>query len=200
MRMNILFSFAGVALVSIIAFGLFTRCSQAQHLEENLKDRIYDYTVSDINGKSVSLSAYEGKVMLIVNVASKCGFTPQYEGLEMIYREYKQDGFVILGFPANNFLGQEPGTANEIKTFCSTTYNVTFPLFAKISVKGKDQAPLYTFLTAEQSNPTFKGAIGWNFTKFLVNRKGEIVARFEPKVEPTSDVMRRAIEDALSEE
>jgi glutathione peroxidase len=129
--------------------------------------------------------------VLIVNVASRCGFTPQYAGLEALYEKYKDRGFVILGFPANNFGGQEPGTNEEIKTFCSSKYNVTFPMYSKISVKGDDKAPLYQFLTATG------GEIQWNFTKFLVDKNGKVVARFEPKVTPESPEVAEAIEKAL---
>lgn len=143
------------------------------------------------------LANFQGKVMLIVNVASKCGFTPQYEGLEAVYEKYKDQGFVIVGFPANNFMAQEPGTNEEIKTFCSTKYNVKFPLYSKISVKGDDKAPLYQFLTDQAANPKTGGEIKWNFTKFLVDRNGKIVARFESPVKPESPEVTSAIEKAL---
>ncbi len=135
--------------------------------------------------------------MLIVNVASKCGFTPQYEGLEAVYEKYKDQGFVIVGFPANNFMAQEPGTNEEIKTFCSTKYNVKFPLYSKISVKGEDKAPLYQFLTDTSANPKTGGEIKWNFTKFLVDRNGKVIARFESPVKPDSPEVTAAIEKAL---
>jgi glutathione peroxidase len=158
---------------------------------------VLEYTLNSIDGQPAPLSAYKGKVVLIVNVASRCGFTPQYEGLEAIYRKYKDQGFVILGFPANNFGGQEPGTNDEIKTFCSSKYNVTFPMYAKISVKGDDKAPLYQFLTGKDTDPQFGGDIKWNFTKFLVDRNGKIVARFESPVKPESPEMTGAIEKTL---
>jgi glutathione peroxidase len=156
-----------------------------------------DFTVKDIDEKDVSLSDYKGKVVLIVNVASKCGFTPQYTALEATYRKYKDQGFVILGFPANNFMSQEPGTDAEIQQFCKRTYDVTFPMFSKISVKGDDQAPLYKFLTDKAANPATGGDIKWNFTKFLVGRDGKIVARFESPVKPESPEVVSAIEGAL---
>jgi glutathione peroxidase len=152
---------------------------------------VHEFTLNSIDGKPAPLSAYQGKVVLIVNVASRCGFTPQYAGLEALYEKYKDRGFVILGFPANNFGGQEPGTNEEIKTFCSSKYNVTFPMYSKISVKGEDKAPLYQFLTATG------GEIQWNFTKFLVDKNGKVVARFEPKVTPESPDVAGAIEKAL---
>jgi glutathione peroxidase len=158
---------------------------------------VLEYTLNSIDGQPAPLAQYKGKVMLIVNVASRCGYTPQYEGLEAIYRKYKDRGFVILGFPANNFGGQEPGTNEEIKTFCSSKYNVTFPMYAKISVKGEDQAPLYQFLTGKQTNPASGGEIKWNFTKFLVDRDGQVVARFESAVTPQSADVTSAIEKAL---
>ncbi|MEK6286415.1 MAG: glutathione peroxidase [Acidobacteriota bacterium] len=158
---------------------------------------IYDFSLKDIDHKEVSLSQYRGKVVMVVNVASRCGYTPQYEGLQKVYMKYKDRGFVILGFPANNFMSQEPGTDEEIKTFCSTKYSVTFPIFSKISVKGDDIHPLYKFLTGKETNPDFGGDIKWNFSKFLVDKSGKIIARFEPKVTPESDPVIQAIEKAL---
>ena len=145
---------------------------------------VYEFTLNSIDGAPLPLQKFEGKVMLIVNVASKCGFTPQYEGLEAAYEKYKDQGFVIVGFPANNFMAQEPGTNEEIKTFCSTKYNVKFPLYSKISVKGEDKAPLYQFLTDSNANPKTGGEIKWNFTKFLINREGVPVKRFGPSTSP----------------
>jgi glutathione peroxidase len=158
---------------------------------------VHEFTLNSIDGSPAPLSAYQGKVVLIVNVASRCGFTPQYAGLESLYEKYKDRGFAILGFPANNFGSQEPGTNEEIKTFCSSKYNVTFPMYSKISVKGDDQAPLYQFLTDKQANPATGGEIQWNFTKFLVDKNGKVVARFEPKVTPESPDVAAAIEKAL---
>jgi glutathione peroxidase-family protein len=160
---------------------------------------VYSFTVNDIDGHVVPLNRYKGKVVLIVNVASKCGFTPQYEGLEKIYLTYKDQGFEILGFPANNFLFQEPGTNAEIKQFCSTKYNVTFPMFAKISVKGSDIAPLYQYLTDKKTNPQFSGNITWNFNKFLVGPGGKILNRFDSRQKPDNPEVIRAIEAALKE-
>lgn len=158
---------------------------------------IYDFTLNSITGQPVSLSQYKGKVVLLVNVASRCGYTPQYKGLEALYKKYESKGFVILGFPANNFMGQEPGTNAEIQAFCTRTYNVTFPMFSKISVKGGDQAPLYQFLTDKKTDPEHSGDIGWNFTKFLVDRNGKITARFDSAVEPDSSEVISAIEATL---
>jgi glutathione peroxidase len=158
---------------------------------------VYDYSVKTIDGSPETLNTYKGKTVLIVNVASKCGYTPQYAGLQKLYAKYKDRGFVILGFPANNFGAQEPGTNAEIKTFCSRTYNVTFPMFSKISVKGDDKAPLYQYLTEKSPNAATHGDIQWNFTKFLIGKDGKVVARFEPDVTPESAEMEKAIETAL---
>ncbi|HVF92505.1 MAG TPA: glutathione peroxidase [Blastocatellia bacterium] len=160
---------------------------------------VYDFAIKDINGKDVKLKHYRGKVVMLVNVASKCGYTPQYEGLQKIYAKYQAQGFVVLGIPANNFGGQEPGTNEEIKTFCSTKYNVTFPMFSKVSVKGDDIAPLYKFLTDKQTNPEFGGDITWNFNKFLVDRNGKIIARFTSKDAPESEKVIQTLEAALKQ-
>jgi glutathione peroxidase len=153
---------------------------------------VYEFTMNSIDGKPVPLAGFKGRVTLVVNVASRCGYTPQYAALEAVYEKYKGRGFVIAGFPANNFGGQEPGTNEEIKQFCSAKYNVTFPMFAKISVKGVDQDPLYKFLTHANG-----GEIQWNFTKFLVDRNGNVIERFESAVTPDSPEMISAIEKAL---
>lgn len=158
---------------------------------------VYDFTMPSIDGQETPLASYKGKVALVVNVASRCGYTPQYTALESVYEKYKGDGLVILGFPANNFMGQEPGSNQEIKTFCTRTYHVSFPMFSKISVKGADKAPLYQYLTSKADNPQTGGEIKWNFTKFLVGRDGTIVARFEPAVTPDSPEVAAAIEKAL---
>lgn len=158
---------------------------------------VYDYTMNSIDGKPTPLSSFKGQVVLLVNVASRCGYTPQYKGLESTYEKYKGQGLVVVGFPANNFMGQEPGTNEEIKTFCHSKYNVTFPMMSKVSVKGDDTTPLYKFLTDKSTNPQFGGDIKWNFTKFLVGRDGTVLARFEPNVEPTDPAVTAAIEKAL---
>jgi glutathione peroxidase len=157
---------------------------------------LYGFTLNSIDGKPAPLAEYKGKVLLIVNVASRCGFTPQYTALEALYEKYKDQGLVILGFPANNFGAQEPGTNEEIKTFCTRKYNVTFPMYAKISVKGSDKAPLYSYLT-EETKPGISGDIKWNFTKFLVDRNGNVVQRFEPEVTPDSKEITEAVEKQL---
>jgi glutathione peroxidase len=159
---------------------------------------VYDFTLNSIDGQPAPLAAYKGKVVLLVNVASRCGYTPQYAALESIYEKYKDRGFVIVGIPANNFGGQEPGTNQEIKTFCSSKYNVTFPMMAKVSVKGEDTTPLYQYLTDKAANPQTGGEIKWNFTKFLVGPDGRVIARFEPEVTPDAPQVASAIEKALS--
>ncbi len=160
---------------------------------------LYNFKMKDIDGNDVKLKKYKGEVLLIVNTASKCGYTPQYEGLQATFDKYKAQGFKVLGFPANNFGGQEPGTEAEIKEFCTSKYKVTFPMFAKISVKGDDQDPLYKFLTSKETNPDFAGDITWNFNKFLVDRNGKVVARFSSKDKPDSEAVTSAIEKYLKE-
>jgi glutathione peroxidase-family protein len=157
-----------------------------------------DFAVKDIDGKDVNLSDYRGKVVMIVNVASKCGFTPQYTALEAMYKKYADQGFVIIGFPANNFHSQEPGTDADIKAFCTSKYEVTFPMMSKISVKGADKAPLYKFLTEPVSAGDFTGEIGWNFTKFIVDRNGNVIARFASATKPTDEKLVGIVEKALA--
>jgi len=147
---------------------------------------IYDFSVKDIHGKSVSLDRYKGKVLLIVNTASKCGFTPQYKGLEALWQKYRGRGLEVLGFPCNQFGAQEPGTEDEIASFCEVNYGVTFPLFAKVDVNGDGTAPLFKHLKAAKPGLLGTEAIKWNFTKFLVDRSGEVVARFAPNDEPAT--------------
>ena len=159
---------------------------------------VYDFTLNSIDGQPAPLAAYKGKVVLLVNVASKCGFTPQYSALESTYEKYKDRGFVIVGVPANNFGAQEPGSNQEIKTFCSSKYHVTFPMMAKVSVKGDDITPLYQFLTDKSSNPQSGGEIKWNFTKFLIGPDGRVITRFEPEITPDSPQVTSAIEEALA--
>ena len=158
---------------------------------------IYDFTVKDIDGRDVSLADYRGKVLLVVNVASKCGFTKQYAGLEKLYKAQADKGLVVLGFPANNFMGQEPGTEAEIKSFCTLTYGVTFPMFAKISVKGKDIHPLYANLTDKKRHPEAGGAISWNFNKFLIGRDGAVLAHYGSRTAPEDQELIAAVEQAL---
>ena len=153
---------------------------------------VYSYSLKSIDGQPVSLKSYHGKVLLLVNVASKCGYTPQYAGLESLYEKYKNRGLVIVGIPANNFAQQEPGTNDEIKKFCHNRYNVSFPMMAKVSVVGEDKTPLYAFLTDKSVNPQIGGEIKWNFTKFLVDSQGRVRKRYAPTAKPSS------IENAIS--
>lgn len=154
---------------------------------------VYDFDVKRLNGEATDLSDYRGKVLLIVNVASKCGFTPQYKGLEALYRRYRDAGFEILGFPCNQFAGQEPGDADEIATFCSTTYDITFPLFEKIDVNGANAHPLYKWMKGRKPGLAGSRSIKWNFTKFLIDRDGQVVARFGPQETPAA-IERRVAE------
>lgn len=160
---------------------------------------IYDFTLNSIDGQPAPLSSYKGKVVMLVNVASRCGFTPQYTALEATYEKFKDRGLVIIGVPANNFGSQEPGSNQEIKTFCSSKYHVTFPMMSKVSVKGDDRTPLYTYLTDKSTNPQTAGDIKWNFTKFLVDRNGNVVQRFESAVTPDSKEVVSAVEKQVSQ-
>ena len=159
-------------------------------------DSLYDIPLKDIDGNATSLKPYKGQVVLIVNVASHCGFTPQYAALEALYQKYKNQGLVICGFPCNQFGGQEPGTDTEIKQFCTAKYDVTFPMFDKLEVNGDNRHPLYVLLAGKDS--PFPGDIRWNFTKFVIGRDGKILNRFDSKVKPDSDEVTTAIETALA--
>jgi glutathione peroxidase len=159
---------------------------------------VHDFTAKTIDGAERALSDYRGKVLLVVNVASRCGLTPQYEKLEALYRRYEGRGLVVLGFPCNQFGAQEPGTEAEIKTFCSTKYDVTFPMFAKLDVNGASAHPLYAFLTSQPTQPEGPGKISWNFGKFLVGKDGGVIARWAPTEDPTSPAVTSAIESALA--
>lgn len=181
-------------MLLVLALGAGT--STAQQTEPAMTN-LYQFTMRDIDGKDVNLGTYKGKVLLVVNVASKCGFTKQYAGLQQLYTRFADRGFIILGFPANNFLGQEPGTEPEIKQFCTLRFGVTFPLFAKISVKGRDKHPLYGLLTSKATNPDFGGEISWNFNKFLIGRDGRILNRFGSMTAPDDAALIAAIEAAL---
>lgn len=188
-----------IVLILPLVF-LIAACSyfkKEQKAEETVTQKsVYNFVVKDIDGNEVKLDKFQGQVLLIVNTASKCGFTPQYEELQNIYERYKEQGFTVLGFPSNDFK-QEPEANYEIKAFCESEYGITFPMFSKISVTGEDKAPLFEFLT--ETNPKFSGEITWNFTKFLIDRNGNIVARFEPKVEPKSSEIITEIEKTLGQ-
>ena len=159
---------------------------------------LHDFTVKTIDGQTKSLREFAGKTVLVVNVASKCGLTPHYAGLEELHRKLGSRGFAVLGFPCNDFGAQEPGTESEIKTFCESRYDVTFPLFAKLHVKGAERAPLYEFLTSQKTGPDGPGDIQWNFAKFVVDGEGKVRARFAPTVEPSNPELVNAVESALS--
>lgn len=159
---------------------------------------VLGFTMQDIDGKDVDLAQYKGQVVMIVNVASKCGYTPQYAGLEKLYKEKAGKGFVILGFPANDFGEQEPGTNSDIKTFCSTKYNVTFPMFAKISVRGSEQHPLFKKISSQPKPLGGEGVPGWNFTKFLVDRDGNVVAKFDSKIKPDDPSLVKKVDELLA--
>lgn len=189
--------FAAALAVSLLVFiGLSS--ALAHRPKEKPVASLYDFTVKNIDGSDVKLDTYRGRVLLLVNVASHCGYTPQYDGLERVYKKYHGQGLDVLAFPANNFGAQEPGTNAEIKEFCTLKYNVTFPMFAKISVLGDDQHPLYGYLTAKETDPQFAGPITWNFNKFLIGRDGKIIARFDSKDEPESEKVTQALKSALS--
>ena len=187
-----------LSAIKVFFFLVFIISVSGYNNGDKMSNIISDITVKDMNGKDIQLSEYKGKVLLIVNVASECGFTPQYEGLEKIYEKYNAKGFEILAFPCNQFGGQEPGTNEEIKNFCSSKYGVTFKLFDKIEVNGKNRSRLYAKLT-ENTN-TEQGDIKWNFEKFLISKDGEIVARFRSAVRPESKEITDALERELAKQ
>ena len=195
-----LFAFAAAAGVAAVALAKpgDTKDVIKEPTKMAAKGSPLDFKMKTIDGKEQDLSQYKGKVVLMVNVASKCGLTPQYTALESTYEKYKDQGFVIVGFPANNFGSQEPGTNEEIKQFCTSKYDVQFPMMSKISVKGDDKHPLYKFLTEGKAGDDFAGDIEWNFAKFLVDRNGNVMARFASKTTPDSPQVTGAIEKALA--
>jgi len=195
--MNILLSksFRKIFLYTGIIMFIFFKTQPAP---ANLPKSIFEISVNDIDGKPVLLERYKKNVILIVNTASKCGFTGQYDDLQKLYDKYKDQGLIILGFPSNDFMGQEPGSNTEIAEFCRLTYGVSFPMFEKITVKnGKNQHPLYAYLTTKDTNPGFHGKISWNFNKFLISKDGSVINRFSSKVQPLSPEVIQAVESAL---
>jgi len=164
---------------------------------EDKKVTALDRKMTGIDGKDVDLTAYKGKVVVIVNVASKCGYTPQYEGLQKLHETYEKDGLVVIGVPANDFGKQEPGSDDEIAKFCKTNYKVSFPMLSKVVVKGEGKCPLYKFLTEKETNPKFEGEVKWNFEKFLIARDGTVVGRYKSGVEPMSDELTKAVKTEL---
>lgn len=183
-------------LISLLGVCFLIPLLSAKEKDKSMEPKFYTFTMKTIDGKDRPLSDYKGKVIMVVNVASFCGNTPQYEQLEAIYKKYKDRGFVILGFPANNFAHQEPGSDSEIKTFCEKNYGVTFDMFSKISVKGNDIHPLYKYLTTQTD---YKGDIDWNFAKYLVDRHGNVVARYKAGMKPDEQVIISKINELLDE-
>lgn len=181
-----------IALLGSLSFFSFSK-KQNSIADFDAPQTVYDFTVKDIIGNKVALSKYKGKVLLIVNVASKCSNTKQYEDLQALYEEYADSDFVILGFPSNNFMSQEPGTDEEIKEFCTSKYGVTFPMFSKISVKGNDMHPLYKYLTSKSENGKIEAPIQWNFQKFLIGKDGKVIGSFKPTDRVKDAEIKKAI-------
>jgi glutathione peroxidase len=195
LRIGIAVAVVGVAVAAYFAYRILGPGPAAANPAPP-DSRFYDFKMKDIDGKDVSMDSFRGNVVMVVNTASRCGFTPQYEGLQAIFEKYKDRGFKVLGFPANNFMGQEPGSNEEIKDFCTRQFKVSFPMFSKISVKGEDQHPLYNFLTTQSP---FPGAVSWNFNKFLIDREGNVVARFGSGDKPGDKKVVAAVVKALGE-
>jgi len=193
MKMTLILIIATLSIL-LVASLLVGRAFSANMTRATTEDgrSIYDLELASLAGETVDMTVYRGTVTLVVNTASKCGLTPQYEGLEALHRELSPQGFAVLGFPANDFLGQEPGSADEIARFCRKTYDVTFPLFAKSTVKGEDRSEVFRILAAELEEPT------WNFTKYVVGKDGRVIARFGPRTKPDSPRLRDTIERALA--
>jgi glutathione peroxidase len=180
-----------------VALGGLTWTSDAREQGDKKVPAVLNFKMTGLDGKEVDLAQFQGKVVLIVNVASKCGYTPQYKDLQAIYSKHSKDGLVILGVPCNQFGKQEPGTEKQIAEFCASEYGVTFPMLAKVDVNGDNACPLYKFLTSKDTDPKFAGKIGWNFEKFLISRNGEIVARFASNVDPAGEKFQKAITEEL---
>ncbi|MEM6260002.1 MAG: glutathione peroxidase [Planctomycetota bacterium] len=199
---NLLLFIAAVSVCLGTGHRLSEQANASDNKEKDVQTdvpAVLDFKMESIEGDEVELARYHGDVVLIVNVASKCGLTPQYKQLQQLHEDYADEGLSILGFPANNFGRQEPGSNDEIATFCEKNYGVEFDMFAKVSVAGDDQAPLYTFLTGEETNPEFAGKIGWNFEKFLVGRDGRVIARFSPRTRPNAKEVLQALKEALAQ-
>lgn len=184
-------------LVCCLALGMCAMLASAGFAADSEKGAALNFEVKNIDGETVNMEQYQGKVLLVVNVASKCGLTPQYENLEALYGKYKDRGLVVLGFPCNQFGKQEPGSEAEIKEFCTSKFNVSFPMFSKLDVNGAEAAPLYKYLTGLDLQPVGKGDISWNFEKFLIDREGKVIARFSPRTKPDDADVIKAIEAAL---
>ncbi len=186
-----------IAPVSLFLFGL-TMLGGAQEVGAKKVAAVLNFKMTGLDGKEVDLAKFQGSVVLIVNVASECGYTPQYKSLQALYARHAQQGLVVLGVPCNQFGGQEPGTNQEIAQFCQQNYGVTFPMLAKVDVNGANACPLYKLLTGKETNPKFAGKIGWNFEKFLVARSGEVVARFPSKIDPEDEAFQKTVVDELN--
>jgi len=184
---NIVFALSGIVLLGNASVNSQSKNTSKTETRTTMNTSIHQFKVQDLYGKEFDFASLKGKKVMIVNTASKCGLTPQYKDLEAIYEKYKDKNFVIIGFPANNFASQEPGTNEEISTFCQMNYGVTFPMMSKISVKGKDMAPIYEFLTQKVKNGVADSEVEWNFQKYLINEKGELVKMIPPKVLPTDE-------------
>ncbi|MFO0935077.1 MAG: glutathione peroxidase [Gemmataceae bacterium] len=186
------------SLLIVFAAGLLVSTSAFAADKEDKVSGPLSFKLNGLDGKVVDLSTYKGKVVLLVNVASQCGYTPQYEGLQKLYEDYSKDGLVVVGVPSNDFGRQEPGSDEEIAAFCKSNYKVTFPMLSKVAVKGDAKTPLYKFLTEKETNPEFSGEVSWNFEKFLIGRDGKVVGRYKSKVTPTSDEMIKAVKTELA--
>ncbi len=193
---SVLIGFAVAVL--LVAVCLAENTPQTQPKENKNVPATLNFKMKSLDGKDVELSKYQGKVVMMVNTASKCGFTPQYAGLQALHKKYAEKGLAVLGFPCDDFGHQEPGTDSDIKQFCQKNYGVDFDMFSKIDVKGENQAPLYKFLTDQKTDPKFPGEVKWNFEKFLIGRDGKIVARFRSAVKPDSEEITKAIEAELA--
>lgn len=189
---------ASLLLAGLVLFGSLVAVNAQEKKEEKPVPASLNFTMKSLDGKDVKLSDYQGKVILMINTASKCGYTPQYEGLQKLYTKYQEKGLVLLGFPANDFKQQEPGTDAAIAEFCKENYGVTFPMFSKISVLGAEKAPLYKYLTDASNDPTKGGEVKWNFEKFLIGKDGKIIGRYRSAVTPQSDEIVKAIEAELA--
>lgn len=193
--------FIAIILITSLLLACKAQVSHSDPLtkeeKQNIKS-IYEFTVEDIDGRPVNLSDYQGKVLVIVNTASKCGLTPQYAEIQEFYEQYKDKGVVVLGFPANDFLKQEPGSNDEIKGFCEANYGVTFPMFSKISVKGKEIAPLYKYLTEKKENGALDASVSWNFQKFLIDKDGYVVASFSPRTTVKDEEFLKMVNDLIA--
>lgn len=195
--MNHLHIWATVVLAAMVCVGMVEAKEQAK--EKPVTPEALDFDVTMIDGTEAKLSQYHGNVVMLVNVASRCGLTKQYKQLQALNEKYADKGLIIVGIPANNFGKQEPGTNEEIAEFCSSKFNVTFDMLEKVSVKGDDITPLYAYLTSEKTNPKFAGPVKWNFTKFLIGRDGKVIARFEPRTKPDAKEVVETIEVALAQ-